>query len=214
MIIQIYEITDVETAKELVKLGVNYVGVLTGKGKYPREVSYDKAREIFDAINGKAKGVALSMSSDISEICELVREVNPDILHLGAATGDITAAKIREIKKKFPGLKIMRSIFVTGEESIETAKSYEDAADFLLLDTLDKGMLGATGKTHDWKISKKIVEEVKIPVILAGGIGLDNAKEAINRVKPAGLDSKTKTDKEGSHEKDLEKVRKLVEAIS
>jgi phosphoribosylanthranilate isomerase len=59
-------------------------------------------------------------------------------------------------------------------------------------------------------VSRKIVESVTIPVILAGGLGPDNVAEAISCVKPFGVDSKTKTDKTGSHEKDIEKVKEFV----
>ena len=52
---------------------------------------------------------------------------------------------------------------------------------------------------------------MRIPVIIAGGLGPDNVVAAINAVRPAGVDSKTKTDKDdGSHTKDLEKVKQFV----
>ena len=52
---------------------------------------------------------------------------------------------------------------------------------------------------------------MRIPVIIAGGLGPDNVVDAIRAVQPAGVDSKTKTDKDrGSHGKDLEKVRLFV----
>jgi phosphoribosylanthranilate isomerase len=97
---------------------------------------------------------------------------------------------------------------------IAIAQSYETVADFLLLDShrLSDKQIGALGVTHDWNISRRIVELVKIPVILAGGLGPDNVSEAIKMVRPAGVDSKTRTDKEGSHAKDLDLVRRFVEA--
>jgi phosphoribosylanthranilate isomerase len=52
---------------------------------------------------------------------------------------------------------------------------------------------------------------VRIPVFIAGGLGPDNVVDAIRIVRPAGVDSKTKTDKDdGSHGKDLEKVKQFV----
>ena len=56
-----------------------------------------------------------------------------------------------------------------------------DVADWLLLDTQepDAPVIGATGKTHDWALSRAIVEAVEIPVVLAGGLGPDNVVEAI-----------------------------------
>jgi phosphoribosylanthranilate isomerase len=51
------------------------------------------------------------------------------------------------------------------------------------------------------------VERLRTPVILAGGLGPDNVAVAIRAVSPAGVDSKTKTDRGETHTKDLEKVR-------
>ena len=61
-------------------------------------------------------------------------------------------------------------------------------------------------RSPDWRawgalrrtISRRIVELVRTPVILAGGLGPDNVAEAILVVRPAGVDSKTKTDQSGS----------------
>src|ERR1700692_2643445 len=72
--------------------------------------------------------------------------------------------------------------------------------------------IGALGILHDWSISRRIVELVRTPVILAGGLGPDNVADAIRSVRPAGVDSKTKTDRDGSHKKDLDRVRRLQEA--
>jgi phosphoribosylanthranilate isomerase len=51
-----------------------------------------------------------------------------------------------------------------------------------------------------------------VPAILAGGLGPDNVAEAIKAVRPAGVDSKTKTDRPDGAGKDLEKVRQFVAA--
>src|SRR5436190_23152146 len=72
--------------------------------------------------------------------------------------------------------------------------------------------IGALGVTHDWSISRRIVELVQTPVILAGGLGPDNVTDAIRVVRPAGIDSKSKTDQDGSHRKDLDRVRRFHEA--
>jgi len=48
--------------------------------------------------------------------------------------------------------------------------------------------LGGTGNTHNWAISRKIVESVKVPVFLAGGLHAGNVQQAINEVKPFGVD--------------------------
>jgi phosphoribosylanthranilate isomerase len=119
-----------------------------------------------------------------------------------------------KLKAKLPGMLIMRSIPVLGAVSIDIARSYDGIADFLLLDSHREAdrQIGALGVTHDWSISRRIVELVKTPAILAGGLGPDNVADAIRSVRPAGVDSKTKTDRDGSHQKDLDRVRRFQEA--
>jgi phosphoribosylanthranilate isomerase len=214
MLVQIYEVTSAAEAAALAELGVDHIGVLVGKGKFPREQSYGAARQIFAAVPERAKKSALSLAHDISEIAQVVEETRPDILHLGTRPELLPPGRVMELKTRFPSVKIMRTIPVRDESDIATAKTYEGIADFLLLDTWKTGEpeIGACGLVHDWAISRRVVNEVNIPVILAGGIGPENASEAIRLVMPAGVDSKTKTDSPNGSAKDLDKVRALVDA--
>jgi phosphoribosylanthranilate isomerase len=213
-LVQIYEVTSAAEAAALAELGVDHIGVLVGKGKFPREQSYAATRQIFASVPSPAKRSALSLAHDISEIAEVIEETHPDILHLGTRPELLLPSQVLELKKHFPNVKIMRTVPVRDESDIATAKAYEGIADFLLLDTWKTGEpeIGACGLVHDWAISRRIVSEVRIPVILAGGIGPENVSEAIRRVGPAGVDSKTKTDLPDGSAKDLQKVRVLVEA--
>jgi len=214
-LVQIYEVSNPKEATSLAALGVDHIGVLVGKGKFPREQSYSATREIFAAVPSSAKKLSLSLAHDIGELAEVVTETRPDILHLGTRPEALVPATILKLKKGFPHLHVMRTIPVRGESDIELAKMYEGVADFLLLDTWKSGEpeIGACGLVHDWNTSRKIVEQVKIPVILAGGIGPENAFDAVRLVKPAGVDSKTKTDLPDGSAKDLQKVLALVQAV-
>ncbi len=49
-------------------------------------------------------------------------------------------------------------------------------------------LLGGTGKTHNWEISRELVKTVSVPVFLAGGLNANNVKEAITTVNPFGVD--------------------------
>ena len=213
MITQIYEAGNPNEARQLVDVGVDYIGVLVGDGEFAGELGVEDAKEIFAVVSSGAKKVALSLSRDLEKIEKIARNLQPDIFHLGALPEVLSPDDVRKLKKSFPNIQIMRTIPVTGKESIDLAKQYDGIADYLLLDSKNKdgNQVGATGVTHNWKISKKIVDSVKIPVILAGGLGADNVSEAIQQVHPYGVDSKTKTDKPGSHQKDIDEVRRFVE---
>src|SRR6516165_7435588 len=198
MLVQIYEVTSAEEARALTKLGVDHIGVLVGKGEFPREQSIEAAKRIFVGIPPSSKGSALCLSADLSVIELVVVNLRPAILHLGASANLVRPEHVLQLKKKFERLCIARSIPVLDEESISVAQSYDGIADMLLLDSHRPG-------------DAQIGALVRIPVILAGGLGPDNVVDAIRAVHPAGVDSKTKTDKDdGSHIKDLQKVKQFV----
>ena len=215
MIIQIYEIKTPAEAKSVVDLGVDQIGMLVGLGKFPGEIDYHLANSISQAIACKAQTSVLSLSQNIDDIRDLIKSVKFDILHLGAHPDKMFPQHIFKLKDEFPGLKITQVIPVIDDYSIEIAKRYDCVVDFLLLDSFrfSDSKLGATGETHDWNISRKIVQSVKVPVILAGGLGPENVTDAIRLVYPAGVNSKTRTDTADGTAKDLEKVRQFVAAV-
>jgi phosphoribosylanthranilate isomerase len=214
MLVQIYEVQTPEEAVALARLGVDHIGVLVGDGAFPRELSVEQAKAIFAATPSGAKRVALSLSSELAEVERVVRETRPDIIQVQAGIEDFSVAMTRVLKARFPEIPVMRAIPVIDESSIEVADAYRGAADFLLLDSYDAGskQFGALGLTHDWSLSRRIVARASVPVILAGGLGPENVAEAIAAVQPAGVDSQTKTNLAGGPAKDLEKVRRFVDA--
>jgi phosphoribosylanthranilate isomerase len=215
MIVQIYEVTTPAEARTLGEMGVDHIGVLVGDGSFPREQTIEKAREIFAAIPAGSKASALSLSHDVDLIVRITTALKPDILHLGAAPQHLSPAQVRTLKARFLQVALMRSVPVVDESSIAIARSYDGVADWLLLDSYESGdrQIGALGVTHCWDLDRRIVESVRIPAIIAGGLGPDNVQEAIRVARPAGVDSKTKTDKnDGTDTKDLQKVSAFVTA--
>jgi phosphoribosylanthranilate isomerase len=214
MLVQIYEVQTPEEAVALAKLGVDHIGVLVGDGYFPRELSIARTNAIFATVPAGKKRVALSLAADIEEVARVARETRPDIIQVQAEIDEFSVAMTRALKTRFPQIPIMRAIPVIDEASIEVAASYRGAADFLLLDSYDREtrQFGALGRVHDWSISRRIVDEVGIPVILAGGLGPENIAAAIAAVRPAGVDSKTRTDGADGAGKDLAKVEVFVAA--
>ena len=214
MIVQIYEIRSPEEAAAVAALGVDHVGILVGEGAFPREVAPARAAEIFAAVPRPALRVALSLSEDPKAILRLAEEVRPDILHLGAAEAALPAAAVARLKARLAPMPLMRSVGVLDAASLDVARGYAGVADFLLLDTHAAGdrQIGAQGRPHDWRLSRRIVAEIGIPCLLAGGLGPDNVAAAIAAVGPAGVDSKTLTDRPDGVGKDLAKVAAFVAA--
>ena len=214
MLVQIFEVQTPEEAVALIRLGVDHIGVLVGDGTFPRELSITQTKAIFAVVPASHKRVALSLSADLAQVARVAGETKPDIVQVQAEIEDFSVATTRMLKTRFPEIPIIRAIPVIDETSIETAASYRGVADFLLLDSYDLGtrQFGALGRIHDWSLSRRIVENVGIPTILAGGLGPENVAAAIAAVRPAGVDSKTRTDRPDGTGKDLAKVQAFVAA--
>ena len=218
MIIQIYAFTKIEEAVAAVNLGVDNVGFIAGVyDMVYGELSFADARAMAEAIPESGTSTAITMSDDVDEILRMADAVRPDILHISSELEQVGLDKMAHIRKRLaPEIKLMKAIPVEGMESVDISRDYAAVSDLLLLDTSRKGFpgVGATGFTHDWNVSKAIVEAVEIPVILAGGLNAQNVGSAIEKVRPWGVDSNTSTNKEGSRvEKDLKRIAEFVRAI-
>ena len=217
MKVQIYTMQSVDEALEIISLGVDHLGLTPSYIGLPGEIDFFTAREIIEAVDKKAVCVALTVETRIREIFRMVKAVQPDILHLCGLENTFPPREVLKLKEELPDLPIMQAVSVVDEKALETAHAYRNVADYLILDTQapDIAGIGASGETHDWKISQKIVEEVDLPVILAGGLSPENVSEAINIVQPWGVDSLTHTNhylQDGKFIKDLKKIRQFVEA--
>ncbi len=218
MIIQIYAFTDVKTAIRAAQLGVNHIGFVAGKyGEVPAELSFDEAYEIAHSLPEKTTSVALTMAAEVDEILKMVDKVKPNIVHISSDLDLVDVEKTRELRKRLDkSIRLMKAIPVEDKRSIAIAQSYAAVCDLLLLDTKRGNFpgVGATGFTHDWNVSQSIVQSVKIPVILAGGLTPANVQAAINKVNPWGVDSNTSTNVPGSNtDKDINLIADFVKAI-
>jgi hypothetical protein len=103
MLVQIYEVTSPEEATALCRIGVDHIGVLVGKGKFPREQSYAATRQIFAAVPAPAKKLSLSLADRIEELAEVVEETRPDIS--GYTPGHPHALSIGRTENLLPELE-------------------------------------------------------------------------------------------------------------
>ena len=104
----------------------------------------------------------------------------------------VTERNYKLIRERLPSVKLVQVIHVIDESSVEEAVELSEEADALLLDSGNPKLavkeLGGTGRVHNWNLSKKIVEQSKVPVFLAGGLNAGNVAEAIETVNPFGVD--------------------------
>lgn len=217
MRVQIFTMQTVEEARAVVARGVDHIGITPSDIGLPGEVDLATARAIVDAVGDTAARVALSVESDPEAIVGMIQAVRPDILHLCGPVNALPPDDVEALRERMPGMAIMQAVSVAGPEALEVARAYQEVADYLILDTETPDIvgIGASGETHDWAISRDIVKQVEIPVILAGGLSPENVAEAIRVVQPWGVDSLTHTNRVlpgGGLQKDLDRVSRFVAA--
>ena len=146
-----------------------------------------------------------------SALRDFVQEMNMPILQVH---GRITVNELARLRGMLPDLVIIKSLVVRDgnddslQQTLRKATPYVDA---FITDTFDPttGASGATGKCHDWQISARLVQLSERPVILAGGLHPDNVADAIQMVRPWGVDTHTGVESPDGR-KDLTKVAEFV----
>lgn len=77
-----------------------------------------------------------------------------------------------------------------------------DLVDGILLDTGSTNG-GGSGKVHDWNISRAIVNELELPVIIAGGLNPENVASCVEQISPYGVDASSGVEKDGRKDRSL-----------
>lgn len=245
--IQIYEVQKPAEAEALVELGVDRIGSVLPDPARWKSASVRKAMQ--QARSGGATSVLIPLMKDPAAIFAALDYYEPDCVHLCDALPpwpDEKQIAVRDfdallslhidIRDRFPRLDIMRSLSVprpgmpaasvVEKNILEIAEHFAPVTDFFLIDTLLSGadqpvagFVGITGETCDPTIAKAVIGKSPIPVILAGGLSADNVYDAVVGLRPAGVDSCTRTnacDRSGRpvrFKKDLKKVRRFVEEV-
>ena len=215
MIVQIYGITTPGDAEAVCGCRPDHVGVVLDEGLETwDQVDLTTARQILAAVHPSITTVALTLRTDVDGIRRTVEALEPSAVHLARAADAMTPDDVVRLRERIAPVQIMTTIPVRDGGAVELARRFEPVSDWLLLDTAhpETDVVGATGLVHDWSTSADVVKAIDIPVILAGGLGPDNVDAAIGAVRPAGVDSETRTSRDDDRRrKDVAKVKSFVE---
>jgi phosphoribosylanthranilate isomerase len=169
------------------------------------------AARIIRRIVPPVQAVLITYLDDAGQIAELAAALGVHTVQLHGEVGLGTLARLKSLD---PSLLVVKSL-VVGRKPVgaleSAARLLAPLVDAFITDTFDPatGASGATGKTHDWAISRRLVEVSSRPVILAGGLTPENVGEAIRRVRPAGVDSHSGVE-DASGRKDRDRVCRFV----
>jgi phosphoribosylanthranilate isomerase len=192
-VIQIAGVIDYAEASMLLEANVNFLGFPLRLPDGREDLSETQAREIVRLIGNRVHTVLITYLGKASEIAELSDYLGVNWVQLH---GEISLAELEKLRSRSPSLSIIRSLVVHGDnlsELLSLVASVSELVDAFITDTFDPrmGRRGATGKIHDWRISREIAQLSPKSMILAGGLTPTNVREAILQVKPAGVDCHT-----------------------
>jgi len=182
-------ISSVTEAALAVRYGASAIGLVSAMPSGPGVIAEGTISEIATTVPPGIATFLLTSRRDAGSIIAQQRRCRVNTIQLCDSVEPGCHARLRE---ELPGIALVQVIHVTGPESVDEALSVAGSVDALLLDSGNQRLavkeLGGTGRTHDWRISRQIVESVRTPVYLAGGLRPDNVATAIREVRPFGLD--------------------------
>jgi phosphoribosylanthranilate isomerase len=205
-------ISSVEEMQLAVKYGASAIGLVSEMPSGPGVISENLIEEIALQTPPGISTFLLTSKQIVAEIIDQQKRCKTNTIQI---VDHLIEGTHKELKDALPGISIVQVIHVNDESSVAEAIKVSENVDGILLDSgnqkLEVKELGGTGRTHDWSLSRKIVESVSKPVFLAGGLNPANVRDAVDTVKPYGLDICSGVRYYGKL--DEEKLRKFFERL-
>jgi phosphoribosylanthranilate isomerase len=182
--------------------GADAVGFIVEVEGSRHRISAEDARELIKQVPVFTKSVVVIAPNSPEDAVLLARKMGADLLQVHGTLGP---EDIKELKTQ-----VHQKVIAAVPPGVE-AHRMARAADAVLLDTFKDGKLGGTGAVHDWSVSAAIARDLRVPVILAGGLNPSNVGEAIRTVKPYAVDVSSGVETAGR--KDQDKVESFVREV-
>ncbi len=211
-LIQVAGVIDQAEADLLLAAGVRWLGFPLRLPVHTEDLSEAEAAAIIRNLPEDAFGVLITYLSAAEAIAEFASELGARAIQLH---GEIPTVDVKALRRLLPDAFLIKSLVVgksTAEHLEMLVETLSPFVDAFITDTHDpvSGADGATGKVHDWQVSRRLVEISPRPVILAGGLNPDNVSGAIATVQPAGVDVHTGVE-DSKGRKSEKAVRQFVE---
>jgi phosphoribosylanthranilate isomerase len=211
--IQIAGISSLEEALFCDQVGVVAVGFTLELPHGPHDaLTTEKAAFIISSLPHNLLPVIITYLSGAEAACKLISDTGGRAIQLH---GGIEDSELEIFRNNCPQAKTIGRVTVAGEEALAEASRFKAPLwDAIILDSSDPatGRIGATGRTHDWSVSARIVRASSVPVILAGGLNAGNVREAIMSVRPHGVDAHTGVENSDGT-RNLKKIREFAFSV-
>jgi phosphoribosylanthranilate isomerase len=187
--IKICCIQSVEEARLAIAAGADALGLVGTMPSGPGPIDDPLIAAVAAAVPPPVATFLLTSETDAGGIIAHARRCRANTLQL---VDQVAPGGYAELRRALPGIRLVQVIHVGGPAALEEARAAAPLVDALLLDSGRPHeavkVLGGTGRTHDWALSRAIVEAAPCPVFLAGGLRADNVAAAIAAVRPFAVD--------------------------
>lgn len=183
-------ISSLEEASLAISHGADALGLVSQMPSGPGIITEDLIALIAARVPPTVASFLLTCQQDADTIIAQQRRTKVNTIQLcDRLVEEISYQKLRQA---LPGIALVQVVHVNGPASVDEAIAIAPQVDGILLDSGNQALpvkeLGGTGRTHDWRLSRKIRESVQVPVFLAGGLQPHNIAEALKQVEPFGVD--------------------------
>jgi phosphoribosylanthranilate isomerase len=190
-----------------VNQGADAVGFIVGTPTSRRNLRLEKAKELIEHIPVFTSSVAVTAASDPRQLQRITKRLEPEALQIYRCS----LRTISEIRETNPGLSIILAIPIKDSKSILEAEATVKFSDAIMAETPSRRGLGGTGRTHDWRLTRRLRNRIHPhPLILAGGLTPGNVTSAIRRVRPYAVDVSSGVEIEPGV-KDHRKMKEFIE---
>ncbi len=182
-------ISSVNEALTAIKYGASALGLVGKMPSGPGVIDDKLINEIAKIVPPPVSTFLLTSERNVEEVILHYKRVNTSTIQI---VDELDNRQYQRLRDQLPNVKLVQVIHVIDNNSVTEAIEISGFVDAILLDSGNPNLsvkeLGGTGRIHNWDLSKQIRESIKIPLFLAGGLNKDNVKQAIDYVKPFGLD--------------------------
>ena len=206
MRVKICGITKPIQGKTIASLGATALGFICVRAS-PRYVTPEQIKAVIDQLPEQIDKIGVFANSSQEEIAQTVAESG---LTGVQRHGDEPIEFCQQLREILPKVEIIKALRIQNADDFDKAKTYTTYVDTLLLDAYHPQQLGGTGKTLNWDTLQQF--DPDCPWFLAGGLTPKNILEALDKVKPSGIDLSSGVET-APGDKDLDKVRDLFEKL-
>lgn len=206
MRIKICGITQLDQGYAIAQLGATMLGFICVPSS-PRYVPSEKIQIILNNLPKSIQTIGVFANTSIEQIYQIVLETGLTGVQLHGNESPDFCDRLRQM---LPQIELIKALRIKCSATLLQTQDYFNSIDALLLDAYHPQHLGGTGKTLDWNSLQQFSPSCSW--FLAGGLTPDNIQEALQQLKPDGIDLSSGVERSPG-DKDLEKVKQLFDRL-